>query len=102
MESVTTKIRNPAVMAEFRKRRTRQWIASGISIAVVLPVFLNRNKGLSVFGLPENFVVGIMVTFVAGLLIFSLLNWRCPQCKRYFGKRWNPQFCPRCGVQLHD
>jgi rubrerythrin len=39
---------------------------------------------------------------VAGALIFSFVNWRCPACTRYLGRGWNPKFCPKCGVQLRD
>jgi hypothetical protein len=97
------KIRNPEVMAEFRRRRNRQWAASGFIIAVVLPImFLTGRSNARLFGLPQNITTGIMFGAVIVVLVFSLTNWRCPECNKYLGKRWNPQFCSHCGVQLHE
>ena len=91
-------------MAEYRKRRNRQWFASGLIIALVLPnLLLSRNNGnFRLFGLPENVTVGVFLAIVLGVVIFSLTNWRCPECNRYLGKTFNPSFCARCGTQLRD
>ena len=90
-------------IAEYKRRRTRQWIASGLIIAIVLPnIILNRNSGFSLFGLPENIAVGVFMGLVIGVVIFSLTNWRCPECNRYLGKTFNPSFCAGCGAQLRD
>ena len=40
------------------------------------------------------------VVLVAGALIFSFRNWRCPACNRYLGKQYSPKFCSKCGVVL--
>jgi hypothetical protein len=38
---------------------------------------------------------------IAGALLFSLKNWRCPACHRYMGKRaFGIRFCPGCGARL--
>ena len=96
--------KNPATMAEYRKRRNRQWIASGLILVLVLPnMFLARNSNsFRLFGLPENVTIGVFLVIVFGVLIFSLTNWRCPECNKYLGKTFNPSYCSRCGTQLHE
>jgi len=32
----------------------------------------------------------------------SIWNWRCPTCRRYLGKAFNPRFCQSCGAHLRD
>ena len=43
--------------------------------------------------------MAVWFAMVAGLLIFSWQNWRCPACDRYLGK-YPGRFCPKCGVPL--
>ena len=95
--------KNAETMAEYRRRRTRQWIASGLIILLVFPnLLLRRDDGFHLFGLPENIAIGVFMAAVLGVVIFSLTNWRCPECNKYLGKNFNPSFCSRCGTQLHE
>jgi hypothetical protein len=95
--------KNADTIAEYRKRRTRQWIASGLVIVLVLPNMLrSNNDSFSLFGLPESLTVPVFLAVVIGVVIFSLTNWRCPECNKYLGKTFNPSYCSRCGAQLRD
>ena len=96
-------MRDPNVLAEFRRRRTRQWIASGGIIALLVPGMLGSRSGeFSYAGLPENVTaIGLLVA-VLSVLVFSLWNWRCPACARYLGRTINPAYCSRCGAQLRE
>jgi len=95
--------KNAETMAEYRKRRTRQWIASGLVIALVLPNMLrSKSDGFNLFGLPENLTAPVFMAVVIAVVIFSLTNWRCPECNKYLGKTFNPSYCSRCGTQLHE
>jgi hypothetical protein len=67
---------NAEIIAEFKKKRTRQIMAVG-------PIILA--------------FIGILSVSV---LVFSFLNWRCPSCNKYLGKAINPKFCSKCGTQL--
>jgi len=41
----------------------------------------------------------IVLVGIVGTVIWYTL-WRCPECRRYLGNVFNPQFCHRCGVKL--
>ena len=86
---------------EFAVRRKRQFMLAVPLVAIVLVVTLagERRGSGDIFGIPrQTFGVGFFL-LVAGGLLFSLRNWRCPACDKYLGKG-SPHFCPRCGVQL--
>jgi hypothetical protein len=87
---------------EFAVRRKRQLFVS-IPLAVFMIGFLivvdDKSKA-PILGLsPAVLVVGFAVVMIAGVA-FSLINWRCPACRRYLGKHINPSFCHRCGAPL--
>lgn len=43
--------------------------------------------------------IGSFVLIVLALL-FSIVNWRCPKCKTYLGRKTDPKYCSNCGVEL--
>jgi hypothetical protein len=45
-------------------------------------------------------IAPLSFVLVAGALIFSLRNWRCPACNRYLGRTFNPRYCQGCGFEL--
>jgi hypothetical protein len=91
--------------ARFRETyatRRRRQLALTVSLAALFfalffvgPRYLGKIPGLSVTAIaPLSFVL------VAGALIFSLRNWRCPACNRYLGRTFNPRYCQGCGFEL--
>ena len=85
------------VIAEFRKRKARQWIATAlVCVAIALAV------GFAVGGLPEKVVAPICIATPMAVAVFSLVNWRCPACEGYLGNRMNPKFCSKCGARLQE
>jgi hypothetical protein len=69
--------KNPAIMAEYRKRRNRQWVASGLILVLVLPNLIpsgRNNDNFRLFGLPENVTIAVFLAIVLGVVIFSLTS----------------------------
>jgi hypothetical protein len=89
-----------AFREEFRLRRRRQWIMALPFLLVMGAVALAREPGDSLFGLAPRVWVPVALAVLAGAVVFSLRNWRCPACKGYLGRGFGPRFCPRCGVAL--
>jgi hypothetical protein len=97
------------VKAEWQKRRTRHWIAFGITCAVPLIILLvdfliSTTPGER--GLLERF----FGFFWIGLpfVILGLLQWnrRCPACGKdpggAFQPMWRIKNCKNCGAQVQD
>jgi hypothetical protein len=82
------------IIQQYRARRTRQiLIGIGVLVAVALLAFLARRE--AVFG-PIVFGVAVLG------LVASFFNWRCPACRRYLGRSFNPAFCPNCGTAFRE
>lgn len=89
------------VKIEFKKRKKRQLlIAIPLIPSIFLIAFMGEIQTEIIQGVSNlHLIIGAGVLIVLGL-IFSLINWRCPSCKTYLGKRFNPKFCASCGVEL--
>jgi len=87
---------------QFRVRRQRQLILAIplIALFVVFTVLSDEMRSGTVAGLPVSAAVPAFLILVAGAVVFSFQNWRCPACGRYLGKGLNPRFCQKCGAPL--
>lgn len=89
------------MVADFKKRRRRQLIASvPMFILLVLVLLAEDPQRADRLGLPPVVIFPAFFAYVIGMLAFSWFNWRCPSCRRYLGKGISPKFCTRCGAQL--
>lgn len=90
-----------AIRTRFIARRRRQILVSFPLIALVIgAAFLEQAGHGAMFGIPPSVVLPGFLALIAGAVVFSLYNWRCPACNRYLGKQRNPKYCSRCGVEL--
>jgi len=86
------------VPEEFARRRRRQ-------IMVTIPTFVVGFVAFVLGSRDQEPSVGYLAIFgvaFVSLLVFSLINWRCPSCNGYLRKATNPKFCPNCGVALRQ
>ncbi len=85
----------------FKKRKKRQII---IAIPLVLAVFylgFSSEQQTDVAGNNNQAYVTIAcIVLVTCGVILSLINWRCPSCNKYLGKKFSPKFCSSCGTAL--
>ena len=83
---------------EFAARRKRQLIllVPFTALAIGFALIPDEPSG-DVMGLLAAVGLGLLVV---GIVVFSLMNWRCPACNAYLGKAISPNFCPKCGVAL--
>ena len=94
-------------LREFRDDFARRWRLQLLIVIpfIVLVVLFALIKGLSPQDGPRTlndaYVIVVLVAAV-GTAVFTLYNWRCPACRRYLGRAWNPRFCRHCGIQLRD
>lgn len=85
---------------QFAERRTRQWLATLPVIAATILIIVSDRLNKSVLGIPPVVVTIVAFGVILGFIVFTLVNWRCPACNSYLGKRINPRFCSSCGVAL--
>lgn len=85
----------------FAERRRRQMMISVPVFLVILGVVLMQKRGEGFFGIEAGSLVTFLFLAIAGAIVFSLWNWRCPACRRYLGKQMSPKYCSGCGVEFH-
>lgn len=91
------------VIAEFKRRRVRQLIATiPMVLAVFLAISLEHAGPAGLYGIPVPVIGGLAGVLLVAGIVFTLVNWRCPACRGYLGKGMNPRFCQKCGAQLQD
>lgn len=88
------------IISEFGKRRTREYIITPPMIMAFICVVIARYRPEALFGISPDIVFMVGIPLFIFLMTFSWLNWRCPNCRKYFGRAVNPKFCSRCGAQL--
>ena len=97
------------IIGEFKKRRGRQLTVTVLFLIAMLPCgLLQEFTGIDPLelsagtyrGLYAAAILGICAVAVAGIVAFTLSNWRCPACHGYLGNRFDPTFCPKCGMRL--
>ena len=88
------------IIARFKKIRTRQLLATVPALLAMVMLVMLEDHPDGFFGLPPKVLIAASIGCIIGLLIFSLVNWRCPACKKYLGKGFGPNFCPGCGTRL--
>lgn len=87
-----------AIADEFDTRWWRQLAISGQVIVIALPILYIAESRVDG---PPMWAIGLAVGSVLAGLVGSFLNWRCPACSTYFGKRvFGLRHCPSCGVAL--
>ena len=89
------------IIGEFKKRSGRQLTVTILFLIVIAGTRLLQEYSDRVpFKLSAGTYLAIYVVAIAGMLAFSLSNWRCPACNRYPGNSFDPTFCPKCGTRL--
>lgn len=90
--------------SQFKRIKKRQTfgfflVLPFIVALVVLGGAANPKSG-EAYGLPM--LLWLPVSFIPIVIyaVYSFKCWRCPACKTYLGKNYNPTFCPKCAANL--
>jgi len=91
---------NKRIMDEFRLRQSRQFLAIGVTLLLILVVAAVYRRP-DIFGeFQRNNLFGAQAIMIAAFIGFSSYNWRCPSCKKYLGNDINRRGCRHCGTRL--
>jgi hypothetical protein len=91
---------NTDIFAAFKKRRSRQLVLIVPLFAVFITAGYFSSTGIKALNIGPLTLLCALGAIAAGVVAFSMYNWRCPACKKYLGKGLNPVYCPKCGKQL--
>lgn len=88
-----------SIMREYQKRKKKQLFITATCIPIVLLyLFKSSIQRLSFI---NNTVFSIVLFFfLACVIAFTALNWRCPGCNSFLGANPTIRRCSRCGTRL--
>ena len=85
---------------QFATSRKRQiiMVIPLLAFYIAAALLTDEKTGL-LFWMPRAITLTAFTVVLAGAIIFSLRNWRCPACKKFLGGGRH-RFCSNCGVAL--
>lgn len=86
---------------EFQKRKKRRITVFTIAMGLLIGALFTFPK-FNLFGLPKHVWGPAFTTVIIGLLIFIIIDWRCPVCKGLMADVFQSKFCPKCGYEFKD
>jgi len=88
------------IKQEFKIRRTRQIIAIGTTLALLLLLALLYNHTHILEGFAKKDILSAQILILCVFIGFSSYNWKCPSCNSYIGPDINRRVCRHCGATL--
>lgn len=94
-----------SIQEEFKKRKRNQ--IAVILVTIIVDIFMLAIIFMEVSGSIESMSIATIVTvaivvcvITTGVAIFTLINWRCPNCNKYLGRSISHKVCKSCGEKL--
>jgi hypothetical protein len=85
----------------FQKRKKRRITVFIIAMSLLIGALFTW-PDFVLFGIPKNVWGPIFTLMILGLIIFIVVDWRCPVCKGLMGDVFQTRFCPKCGYKFKD
>jgi len=85
----------------FQKRKKRRITVFIIAMSLLIGVFFTY-PSFVLFGMPKHVWGPIFTLVILGLIIFIIVDWRCPVCRGLMGDVFQSRFCPKCGYKFKD
>jgi hypothetical protein len=91
---------NNKIMQAFQLRQSRQLLAMGLTLFLLLLLVLIYKRS-DIFGeFSKNNIITAQIILITVFVGFSFFNWRCPSCNKYLGSDINKRICKKCGIRL--
>jgi hypothetical protein len=81
-----------------RKRRNLSLVPFFVFAAIAL-VSLFTSGGF--LGIPFSVAGPVAYVTLLALIVFRIIDWRCPKCNHILSLDSNPKYCHKCGFELH-
>ncbi len=85
-----------------RRWRTQLLLSVPMLLAFSAAMWLLDYARDSVLGVSWFIWLGASMLVLAAVLVAVRASWRCPVCRVWLGKRWNPRSCPHCGASFRS
>ena len=94
-----------SVQEKFKKIKRNQIVAIlgtiVFDIIMLIAIFTEVSSPIESMSIATIIIVAIIACIVTiGVVIFTIINWRCPNCNKYLGRSIGSKFCKNCGEKL--
>ena len=86
---------------EYQKRKKRRITVFIIAMSLLIGALFTFPK-FNLLGLPKHVWGPVFTAVIIGLLIFIIIDWRCPVCKGSMADVFQSKFCSKCGYEFKD
>lgn len=91
------------IKEEFKIRKKKQKLIAILHAPLMLffayQVLFEDTQNI-IEGISNQVLIIISASLTILGMILTLFNWRCPNCNKYLGMKYNTDFCSRCNSQL--
>jgi hypothetical protein len=85
----------------FQKRKKRRITVFVIAMSLLIGAFFTY-PSFVLFGMSKHVWGPVFTLVILGLLLFIIIDWRCPVCKGLMGDVFQTKFCSKCGYKFKD
>lgn len=86
---------------KYIKRKQRRNISSiPFFLFAAIALIARLNTG-GFFGIPFSIAGPVAYATLLAVVVFRIVDWRCPACNSFLSLDANPSFCQKCGFKLH-
>ena len=85
---------------EYINRRRRRYISTIPFFFFAAIALISRLSPGGFFGIPFSIAGPVAYVTLLAVVVFRIVDWRCPACNRILSLDANPKFCQKCGFKL--
>ena len=88
------------VVFNIKNKKILQFAITSIYVITAFVFLFFYFFHLNFFQLNRIVIIPIVIFLLLFAIIVSRLNWRCPSCGKYLGKKILISKCPHCGAKF--
>ncbi len=87
---------------EFRKRKQRRYISLVPFFTFAALAILSRLSSGGFLGIPFSVAGPLAYATLLVMVVFRIIDWRCPVCNSFLSLDASPKFCQKCGFKFNN
>jgi hypothetical protein len=86
---------------EYANRRRRRLLSTIPFFFFAAIALIARFSTGGFFGIPFSMAGPVAYATLLAVIVFRIVDWRCPACNKILSLDSNPKFCQKCGFKLY-
>jgi hypothetical protein len=86
---------------EYAKKRRRRLVSTIPFFVMAAVALIARFNPGGFFGIPFRIAGPLAYAALLAVIVYRIVDWRCPSCNSFLSLDADPKFCQKCGFKLH-